>query len=217
MSDLVIFDCDGVLVDSEPIAMRLLLETLGEAGLVMTPEAASELFLGRSLASMRAVLAEDFGLTLSDAALAGMRRRLYAAFEAELRPIPGVAEVLAALPMPFCVASSSQPERIELSLKVAGLWPRFEGRMFSATEVPRGKPAPDLFLYAARCMGYAPAACLVVEDSPAGIAAAKAAGMRVVAFTGGSHASTDAHRDAIAAAGPDAVIHDMRSLMTLAA
>ena len=166
---------------------------------------------------MRALLARDFGLVLSDAALAEMRRGLYAAFRAELAPIPGIAATLDALPCGFCVASSSQPERIELSLTVTGLWPRFQGRAFSATMVSRGKPAPDLFLYAADTLGYAPAACLVVEDSPAGITAAKAAGMRVVAFTGGSHATTDAHRAAIAALAPDAVIDDIRDLVSLCA
>ena len=152
---------------------------------------------------------------LTDAALAEMRHRLYAAFRAELRPIPGIAATLDALPCAYCVASSSQPERIELSLTVTGLWPRFEGRAFSATMVARGKPAPDLFLHAAEASATLRAACLVVEDSPAGIAAAKAAGMRVVAFTGGSHATTDAHRAAIAALAPDAVIDDIRALVSL--
>jgi HAD superfamily hydrolase (TIGR01509 family) len=189
---------------------------LEQAGLAMDPVTANTRFLGRSLASTRSILAEEFGLMLDDAALEEMRRRLHAAFRAELRPISGVAEVLAGLKQAFCVASSSQPERIALSLRITGLWPHFEGRMFSATMVARGKPAPDLFLYAAERMGYAPSDCLVVEDSPAGIAAAKAAGMRVVAYTGGSHAATDAHRAAIAALEPDAVISDMRLLVTLA-
>jgi HAD superfamily hydrolase (TIGR01509 family) len=212
---LVIFDCDGVLVDSEPISLRLLLETLARAGLALDPADARARFLGRSLASTREILREDFGLTLTDAALAEMRRRLHAAFRAELAPIPGIAQTLDALPCPYCVASSSQPERIELSLTVTGLWPRFRGRAFSATMVARGKPAPDLFLYAARALGYPPAACLVVEDSPAGIAAAKAAGMRVAAFTGGSHATDDRHRQAIAALAPDALVDDIRELVTL--
>ena len=213
--ELVIFDCDGVLVDSEPIAMRLLVETIAGAGLALDPEAAHELLLGKSLASMRAILARDFGLDLSDAALDAMRHRLYAAFRAELRPIPGIAAALDALPCAFCVASSSQPERVEVSLTATGLWPRFEGRVFSATMVAHGKPAPDLFLFAAETLGYPPGACLVVEDSPAGIAAAKAAGMRVIAFTGGSHATSDAHRGRIAALGPDAVLADMRGLGAL--
>ena len=209
---LVIFDCDGVLVDSEPISLRLLVDTLAAGGVALTPAEADALFLGRSLATTREIVARDYGITVTDAALDEMRRALYAAFRAELAPIPGIVETLDALPVPYCVASSSQPERVQLSLEVTGLWPRFEGRAFSSTMVRRGKPAPDLFLHAASTLGYAPAACLVVEDSPAGIMAAKAAGMRVVAFTGGSHASSDEHRARVAALRPDAVIEDMRAL-----
>lgn len=210
--ELVLFDCDGVLVDSEPIAMRLLLETLDEAGLPLDADEAHARFLGRSLASTREILAEEYRIALTDAALAEMRGRLYAAFRSELRPIPGIAAALDALPCRFCVASSSQPERIELSLTVTGLWPRFQGRAFSATMVARGKPAPDLFLFAAERMGYAPAACLVVEDSPAGILAAQAAGMRVVAFTGGGHATGHEHLAGVRRLEPDAVIADMSAL-----
>lgn len=213
---LVVFDCDGVLVDSEPIAMRVLLDTLTAAGLELDAGIAHDRFLGRSLASTVAILAADFGLTLDPAALAAMRARLHAAFRAELRPIPGVAATLAALAPPVCVASSSQPERIELSLRLTGLWPWFEGRAFSATEVDRGKPAPDLFLHAARAMGFAPAECLVVEDSPAGVRAAQAGGMRVVGFVGGGHAQGAAHRAALAALGPERVIEDMRALVEVA-
>ena len=212
---LVIFDCDGVLVDSEPISLRLLLETLASAGVALTPAEADELFLGRSLATTREIVARDYGLVVTDAALDAMRRALYAAFRAELRPIAGVAETLDALPCGYCVASSSQPERVRLSLEVTGLWPRFEGRAFSSTMVARGKPFPDLFLHAARGLGYAPAACLVVEDSPAGIMAAQAADMRVVAFTGGSHAARQEYRDRVAALAPDAVIDDIRELVRL--
>jgi len=214
---LVIFDCDGVLVDSEPISLRLLVETIAGAGLRLGPEQVHARFLGKSLASTRQILAADYGLTLDEDALAGMRRRLHAAFRAELQPIPHIAGTLAELRCPFCVASSSQPERIELSLTLTGLWPSFAGRAFSATMVARGKPAPDLFLYAAETLGYTPAACLVVEDSPAGVMAAKSAGMRVVAFTGGSHATTDRHRAEIAALAPDEIIDDMRDLVGIAA
>jgi HAD superfamily hydrolase (TIGR01509 family) len=209
---LVIFDCDGVLVDSEPISLRLLIDTLADAGLALDPGEADARFLGRSLRSTREIVARDFGVVISDAALDTMRARLYAAFRAELRPIPSIAETLDALPCPFCVASSSQPERIELSLTVTGLWPRFQGRAFSSTMVARGKPAPDLFLFAAKTLGHDPAACLVVEDSPAGIAAAQAAAMRVVAFTGGSHAASHDHRSRVAALAPDAIIDDIRAL-----
>ena len=212
---LVIFDCDGVLVDSEPIALRLLLDTLAAGGVELAPAEADALFLGRSLASTREIVARDYGLTVTDAALDDMRRALYAAFRAELEPIPGIAETLDALPCPFCVASSSQPERVQLSLEVTGLWPRFAGRAFSSTMV-RARQAGARPLPARRpTLGYAPAACVVVEDSPAGIMAAQAAGMRVVAFTGGSHASSDEHRARVAALRPDAVIADMRELPAL--
>jgi HAD superfamily hydrolase (TIGR01509 family) len=212
---LVIFDCDGVLVDSEPISLRLLLSTLASAGLVLEPADADALFLGRSLATTREIVARDFGLTVSDAALDEMRRKLYAAFRDELQPIEGVSRVLGSLPCPFCVASSSQPERIELSLRVTGLWSRFEGRVFSSTMVARGKPAPDLFLFAAETLGYPPDECVVVEDSPAGIMAAQAAGMRVVAFTGGGHARSARHRADVAALKPDAVIDAMPALLNV--
>ncbi len=213
---LVVFDCDGVLVDSEPIAMRLLLDTIAGAGLALDEGEGYERFLGRSLADTREILAAEFGARLDDAALAAMRARLYAAFREELRPTPGAPEALAALAAhgtPFCVASSSQPERIELSLRVAGLWEHFAGRAFSSTMVARGKPAPDLFLHAAAAMGFAPAACLVVEDSPAGVRAAQAAGMGTVAFVGGGHARDPARRAALAALAPDRVIEDMRALV----
>lgn len=212
-TELVIFDCDGVLVDSEPISLRLLLETLAESGLHLAPAEADALFLGRSLATTRETVAREYGVT--DAALDAMRNALYAAFRAELQPIPGIADTLDTLRCPYCVASSSQPDRVQLSLEVTGLWPRFAGRAFSSTQVRNGKPAPDLFLFAAETLGYPPAACLVVEDSPAGIQAAQAAGMKVVAFTGGSHASTEDHRAQIARLAPDAIIDDMRALGAL--
>jgi HAD superfamily hydrolase (TIGR01509 family) len=210
---LVIFDCDGVLVDSEPLAMRVLLEAIAEAGLTLEAEVGYQRFLGRSLASITAMLEQEDGVALGPAALGRMRERLYAAFRAELKPIRGIAAALDGLGLPYCVASSSQLERVELSLRVTGLWPRFEGRAFSATMVAHGKPAPDLFWHAARTMGYPPEACTVVEDSPAGILAARAAGMRAVAFLGGSHATGAAHREAVREAGPDLVIEHMRELI----
>ncbi len=214
---LVIFDCDGVLVDSEPLSLRVLGETLAEAGLALDTGTIAARFLGRSLASTVRILGDEDGLALDAAALAEMRRRLYAAFRAELAPMPHIAQTLDALGAPFCVASSSQPERVELSLRLTGLWPRFEGRAFSAVEVADGKPAPDLFLYAAARLGYAADRCLVVEDSPAGIEAAHRAGMAVVGFTGGGHAALPAHRAAVAAMRPDRVIEDMRALPAIVA
>lgn len=214
---LVIFDCDGVLVDSEPISIRVLLEALRTRGLELDVEAGYERFLGRSMATICRDLDQSFGLTLDNADLALLRERLWAAFTAELRPVPGIGEVLAALALPFCVASSSQPERIEHSLRVTGLWPWFEGHAFSATMVARGKPAPDLFELAAATMGHAAGAAVVIEDSPVGIQAARAAGMRVVGFLGGSHARRPAHGEAIRALRPDAVLDDMAALPELLA
>jgi HAD superfamily hydrolase (TIGR01509 family) len=214
---LVIFDCDGVLVDSEPLAMRVLLEAVAERGVRLDPATGYERFLGRSLDSVCQDLEAAFGIDLDAPALEVMRQRLYATFEAELEPIPGVGRVLSQLETPFCVASSSQPERIALSLRVTGLLPHFEGRLFSATMVRHGKPAPDLFVHAAAAMGHPPAATVVIEDSPVGIVAARAAGMRALGFLGGSHAGGQAHRTALEAQGPDALIDDMAELPGLLA
>ena len=209
---LVIFDCDGVLVDSEPLAMRVLLEAAASRGVTLDLATGYRRFLGRSLATICHGLADDFGVVLDAAALQDIRQRLFATFEAELQPTPGVERVLSQLEMPFCVASSSQPERIALSLRVTGLLPHFEGRLFSATMVRHGKPAPDLFIHAAAAMGCPPGATVVLEDSPVGIAAARAAGIRALGFLGGSHARGQAHRAALEAQGPDAMLDDMGEL-----
>lgn len=212
-SRLIIFDCDGVLVDSEPISLGVLVEALHKAGVRMTPQEASERFLGRSLKSMSKILHDEYGLATDDAFLEAMRARLYARFREELQPVRGVREAVERLDAAFCVASSSQPERIRLSLTVTGLIDLFEPHIFSASMVERGKPAPDLFLYASARMGYKPADCTVVEDSPAGIEAAKAAGMRVLAYAGASHARNERHRQVLASLGPDVLFDDMRELI----
>ena len=209
---LVIFDCDGVLVDSEPLAMRVLLELIAEQGIAIEREMAFRSYLGRSLASISESLNQSHGAHLSEASLSGMRDRLYALYRQELKPTAWIGEVVAGLELPFCVASSSQLERIRLSLALTGLLPRFEGHIYSAGMVRNGKPAPDLFLHAAREMGIAPENCLVIEDSPAGIQAARAAGMRVFAYLGGSHIGPSGLRGEIEALAPDALIEDMRSL-----
>jgi HAD superfamily hydrolase (TIGR01509 family) len=212
-TELVIFDCDGVLVDSEPISIAVLVEALAAAGVTMSEEEAHVRFLGRSLKSMSEILHDDYGLAIDAAFLDAMRKVLYERFRAELRAVEGVAVTVDALGIAHCVASSSQPERIRLSLTVTGLLSRFEPNIFSASMVARGKPAPDLFLHASAAMGVAPEYCVVVEDSPAGIAAGKAAGMRVVAFTGGSHAKTPGHRETLLRLEPDALFDDMRELL----
>ena len=212
-TELVIFDCDGVLVDSEPISLAVLVEALAAAGVAMSEDEAHERFLGRSLKSMSEILHDAYGLAIDAAFLEAMRKALYARFRAELQPIDGVAETVDGLGIAHCVASSSQPERIRLSLSVTGLLDRFEPNIFSASMVRHGKPAPDLFLHASAAMGVEPGRCVVVEDSPAGIAAAKSAGMRVVAFTGGSHARSPQHREALLSLQPDALFDDMRELL----
>ncbi|MHB2264023.1 HAD family hydrolase [Aliihoeflea sp. PC F10.4] len=209
---LVIFDCDGVLVDSEPISIAVLREMIRTAGHEIDEDVAYERFLGRSMASICASLADDPGIEITPEQLGAMRERLNARFRSELKAIDGVAWALQTLPMTRCVASSSKPERIALSLTVTGLFPLLEPHIYSATMVENGKPAPDLFLHAASEMGFSPEACLVIEDSSAGVEAAKRAGMRVFAFTGATHARHPAHLQRITALEPDLVFDNMTDL-----
>jgi FGGY-family pentulose kinase/HAD superfamily hydrolase (TIGR01509 family) len=210
--DLIIFDCDGVLVDSEPLAMRVLLKTIAAEGVEIDPISAFRNYLGRSLGTISESLNSSHGLHLGAEALDRMREELFALYRKELKPTAGMRDVLDKIAIPVCVASSSQPERIRLSLSVTGLIYRFEPHVFSAAMVANGKPAPDLFLHAAAGMGVAPERCLVIEDSPAGIAAAKAAGMRVFAYLGGGHIEDSGLRAEIEALEPDAILEDMRAL-----
>ncbi|MDN5929425.1 MAG: HAD family hydrolase [Hyphomicrobiales bacterium] len=215
--NLIIFDCDGVLVDSEPISISVLLDVMAKAGHVMEEGTAYKLFLGRSMATTIELLREDFGFVVTPAHLDQARATLNERFRRELKPIPGIKAALDKLSGPRCIASSSKPERIRLSLSITGLLDQFEPHIYSATMVKRGKPAPDLFLHAARDMGMEPDDCLVIEDSPAGVEAAKAAGMRVFGFTGGSHALAGGLAAALALLEPDAVFDDMRLLPSLVA
>lgn len=213
---LVIFDCDGVIVDSEPIALSVLGEMLAGQGVLLDAAAVSERFLGRSLGTVTALVREEFDVRLPDNFAALMRARLFERYDSELRALAGMKEALDALEhagIAYCVASSSLPERIEKSLSVTGLLSRFTPRIFSASMVRMGKPAPDLFLHAAAALGYEPSRCIVIEDSPAGIEAAKAAGMRVLAFGGGGHAGHPEFRQRIAALNPDASFDAMTELL----
>ncbi len=213
---LIIFDCDGVLVDSEPLAMRVLRQSLENMGVEVSEADAYRDFLGRSIASMRDLVLARHGVDFDQAAQQHMRKDLFALYRRGLRPIPGISEALDHLPegIDFCVASSSQPERVRISLEVTGLLPRFD-RRFSASQVENGKPAPDLFLYAAKSCGVEPVHCLVIEDSPAGIAAAQAAGMHVFAFAGGTHVIKAGLRPSIEAMHPDLVFDNMAQLPAL--
>jgi HAD superfamily hydrolase (TIGR01509 family) len=212
---LIIFDCDGVLVDSEPLAMRVLLETIAAEGVTIDPDTAFREFLGRSLTTISANLNAEHGLHLSDAALDSMRANLFALYRRDLKPMAGLVDALAQIKVPTCVASSSHMERIRISLSVTGLLDRFDPAIFSAAMVANGKPAPDLFLHAAESMRTAPEDCLVIEDSPAGIIAAQRAGMRVFAFVGGGHIGPSGLRAEIEALNPTAVFDDMQTLPRL--
>jgi len=158
------------------------------------------------------MIERETGLRLTDAFIADLRRDLLAAYEGELEAIPGIESALSEITASRCVASSSNPERIERSLQLTDLARHFGDSVFSATMVERGKPAPDLFLYAASRMGAAPERCVVIEDSAAGVTGAKAAGMTVLGFTGGSHVETEVHGPKLAAAGADQVFDRMDSL-----
>jgi len=206
--DLVIFDNDGVLVDSEPIAARVLAELLSENGLSTRPGDAMRDFIGSSMQRVRRVSEERLGHPLPDDFERRYYDTLFRRFQGELGPVPGVREVVRAIATPKCVASSGSPRRIELSLRLVGLWDEFAGRAFSAEAVERGKPAPDLFLHAANTLGASPQRCAVIEDSPLGIEAANAAGMASFGYAG----RTPAKRLADASAG---VFTDMLELPSL--
>lgn len=184
---LIIFDCDGVLIDSEVISARQLIEELKGYGVEMDMAFVSRHFLGRSYPVVLKEVRDRWGVQLPDRFEADYRARLLAAFERDLKVMPDVVETIRALALPYCLATSSSPERMRKSLEITGLSDLFDGLTFTASDVARGKPAPDLFLHAAARMGADPAACIVIEDSLNGVRAGLAAGMRVWRFTGGSH------------------------------
>ncbi|MGL6210651.1 MAG: HAD family hydrolase [Paracoccaceae bacterium] len=185
--DLVIFDCDGVLIDSEIISARMLVESLATMGVTIDLPYVSRHFLGRSYPTVMAQIRREFGLDLPEDFEDVYRARLLAAFERELTIMPGVRRVIDRLARPYCVATSSSPKRVEQSFRLVGLEHLLGPHLFTSTMVARGKPAPDLFLHAAQAMGAEPGRCLVIEDSLNGVKAGLAAGMVVWQFTGGSH------------------------------
>jgi len=204
---LVIFDCDGVLVDSEPIANRVLHRLLESVGLRMTLEEVMRSYIGRTRQGCIDLTEEKLGRRVPETFVADWNALLFETFRHELQPVPGVVELVAQLALPSCVASNSSPDRVRVALGAVGLLKRFEGRVFTADEVARPKPAPDLFLHAARRMGFEPARCTVVEDSATGVRAAVAAGMAVLGYAGAPHADPAA----LAAAGAE-VFTDMKQV-----
>jgi HAD superfamily hydrolase (TIGR01509 family) len=182
---LVIFDCDGVLVDTERIAVRVLSEVLTDLGWPLTRSEVVERFVGRSSRDGDQQIAEELGSELAAEARQRFLRLHAEAVDAGLTCVDGVVAALDLITEPTCVASSGSHDKMRHTLGRTGLYQRFEGRIFSAAEVARGKPAPDLFLHAARQLGAEPAACVVIEDSQYGVQAARAAGMRCLAYAGG--------------------------------
>jgi HAD superfamily hydrolase (TIGR01509 family) len=180
--ELVIFDCDGVLVDSERITHRLFQRMLEEIGLALSHDDMYERFVGRSMPQCLDIITHLKGAAPPDGFVDDYRARIKVAFEAELRAVAGIEDVLNGLELPYCVASSGDHYKMRLTLGLTKLLPRFTGRMFSVTEVAQSKPAPDVFLHAARKCNAHPAACLVVEDTPTGVTAGVAAGMTVYGY-----------------------------------
>ena len=185
--DLVIFDCDGVLIDSEAISASVLIDELSSQNLQVTLDYVREHFFGRSFPTVAQTIRNDFHVTLPEDFELRYRKSLLKRFETELKPTRGVENVLRHLTCAKCVATSSSPERAQRSLAITDLGKFFGEDVFTASQVSRGKPAPDLFLFAASSMGVAPERTLVIEDSAPGLDAAAAAGMMVAYYAGGSH------------------------------
>jgi HAD superfamily hydrolase (TIGR01509 family) len=209
--ELVIFDCDGVLVDSERIAVRVEAEYLAELGWPLSQAEIVERFMGRTTEYMDAAIEAQLGSRLPSDWKDRFQRRYREAFAAELVPVDGVLDALDQIAVPTCVASSGSHDKLRFTLGHTGLYERFEGRIFSGYEVANGKPAPDLFLHAATRMGAGPARCAVVEDSLYGVLAARAAGMRVFGYAGGLTTADRLEGDGTV------VFEDMRELPRLLA
>ncbi len=192
--DLVIFDCDGVLIDSEPIANRVFAERLRTVGFTITPEEVMRTFVGRSRDTCIAMAGALRGEALPAGFAAAWDAALHAALVREVKPVAGIPGLLRTLELPCCVASNGEPGHMRVGLTAAGLMPFVEGRLFSAAEVASPKPAPDVYLHAARSMGAIPTRCAVVEDTPTGVKAGIAAGMTVFGYAGSPQTDAGALR-----------------------
>jgi HAD superfamily hydrolase (TIGR01509 family) len=204
-----------VLVDSEVIALAVTRRRLGEAGLHLSDEETRQRFLGLRLDSVMHRVETELGAPLPKEFTDDLSREILAAFARELKGVEGVRQAVENLPARVCVASSSAPERLSFALRVTGYETLFAPNIFSAAEVAQGKPSPDLFLFAARAMGAAPKDCLVIEDSVSGVAAARAAGMRVFGFVGASHFSHLGEGADLTEAGAELIFDDMARLPDL--
>jgi HAD superfamily hydrolase (TIGR01509 family) len=212
--DLVIFDCDGVVVDSEVIACQCLSDLLTYSGLKTSAGDTFERYLGVSLATVGAEFLQATGRPLPESFRADLWNRLASSLSSSLKQIPGIHAVLDVLTTPFCLVSSSDRARIDISLKITALAPFFAGRIYDASMVAQSKPAPDLFLHAANQMRAVPSRTLVVEDSANGVRGAKAAGMTVWGFLGGSHWVHLDGATQLTEAGADRVFRSMAEFFT---
>lgn len=210
--ELVIFDCDGVLIDSEHLGCSILTEALRSAGCPITLEDVSLRFTGIDFAAMSHILREEYNFALPSDLEPEVKQRTEAAYRSALKPIRHVQELIDRLDVPICVASSSSPEKLRLGLSVTKLLHLFDQNIFSTAMVSQGKPAPDIFLHAARQMRAWPSRTLVIEDSVAGVTAGVRAGMRVIGFCGGSHCGSG-HADRLMAAGADLVVFDLIDIL----
>jgi len=209
--ELLIFDCDGVLIDSEILVCTAVSEELTRLGYPITPQDVVLRFAGRPEREILAEVQQDWGQPVPEAYFIAMKQRVTLAFQSELQAIAGVAEMLTQVQLPKCVASSSAPAKLEQGLRHVRLHEFFAPNIISAQSVAHGKPAPDVFIFAAGRMNTAVHHCLVIEDSEPGVRAARAAGMRVFGFTGGSHCAPD-HAARLHAAGAECVLGHMREL-----
>lgn len=207
---LVIFDCDGVLVESELLVVEIEAELLRTVGIELSPLEVAEHFVGLSEVAMNELIRERWGVELTESFLEDKAARIRDAFDTDLRPVEGIGALLTDLGHRRCVASSALPTRIEQSLTLCGLRQHFDD-LFSSSMVERGKPAPDLFLHAAATMGVPPERCVVVEDSPFGVEAGRAAGMTVIGFLAGGH-GPPSFAGRLAGAGADRIAHTTQEL-----
>jgi HAD superfamily hydrolase (TIGR01509 family) len=215
MIDLIIFDCDGVLVDSEVVGNRVYAEYLTAQGYPHSREECNAKYLGMSDAHVLKSF-EANGDSLPATFLTDINQLVDDELSQCLEAIPGIEAVLGSIKLPYCVASSGTPRKIASSLTKVGLIDYFDGQLFSFEQVKNGKPAPDLFLFAADQMGVDPKQCLVVEDSRAGVQAGVSAGMTVVGFTGGSHIRSG-YAEVLRGQGAHFILEDMRGLADLLA
>ena len=204
---LAIFDCDGVLVDSEIIAARLEAEMFAEMGFEITAEELAERFAGLTLPRILELVSEETGIRFPEEFAEKVEKETDVRLARDLEAIAGVHAMLDAIDLPRCICSNSSSARLELSLTPLKLWDRFKPYVYAAREVgsKKGKPAPDVYLYGCQQFGVAPANAIVLEDSVHGVAAGVAAGCRVVGFTGGGH-SYPGHAEALSEAGAETVI-----------